>query len=238
MITPTSAAKSVAVISTIACFTLSYRCFCLAKKKWKKARAIATNQANTQEQTDRNKTNITYVTGNVPSEVETLVATLPTEFPTTLSDKIPDAEPVGSWATPIKPTITSIAPVAAMPSYATKKSAGFDIRSQETLVLMPGQTRAVSTNLQANLPDGMELQIRSRSGLALKDIVVANAPGTIDPDYTGEIKVILRNQGSTPYHIQLGTRIAQGVLAPFFRAENLEISGKTRKSGGFGSTGN
>lgn len=111
----------------------------------------------------------------------------------------------------------------------------------EPVVLRPGQPVAVGTGLAVAIPEGYEGQIRPRSGNALKRaITVANAPGTIDSDYRGELKVILVNIGSTPQTIESGDRIAQLVIAPVAQAEVREVDSlddTDRGGGGFGSTG-
>ena len=128
-----------------------------------------------------------------------------------------------------------------LPEYATDQAAGMDLRASEDLVLEPGQIAGVGTGLHIELPAGYEAQIRPRSGLALKHgISVPNAPGTIDADYRGEIRVILVNLGREPFPIHAGDRIAQMVMAPVTRvswqpSETLNETG--RQSGGFGSTG-
>ncbi len=128
-----------------------------------------------------------------------------------------------------------------LPEYATDQAAGMDLRASEDLVLEPGQIAGVGTGLHIELPAGYEAQIRPRSGLALKHgISVPNAPGTIDADYRGEIRVILVNLGREPFPIHAGDRIAQMVVAPVTRvswqpSETLNETG--RQSGGFGSTG-
>lgn len=128
-----------------------------------------------------------------------------------------------------------------LPVYATGGAAGMDVVAAEDRVLAPGDRAAVATGLAMAIPDGFEMQIRPRSGLALKHgITVANAPGTIDADYRGELKVILVNLGHEPYAIARGDRIAQAVLSPVVRASWLEVHelGETaRGEGGFGSTG-
>ena len=130
-----------------------------------------------------------------------------------------------------------------LPSYATEGSSGMDVRAAvtETLTLEPGARAAVPTGLAVEIPAGFELQVRPRSGLALKHgIMVVNAPGTIDSDYRGEIRVILGNTGSEAFRIERGDRIAQLVLAPVTRARIVlgEGLGMTdRGDGGFGSTG-
>ncbi|WP_066557319.1 dUTP diphosphatase [Croceicoccus bisphenolivorans] len=128
-----------------------------------------------------------------------------------------------------------------LPAYATDGAAGMDVVSAEDRVLEPGGRAAVATGIAMAIPDGYEVQIRPRSGLALKHgITVANAPGTIDSDYRGELKVILVNLGLEPYEILRGDRIAQAVLSPVVRASWLEVhelDETVRGEGGFGSTG-
>ena len=128
-----------------------------------------------------------------------------------------------------------------LPAYATDGAAGMDIVSAETLSLAPGDRAAVPTGLSIAIPAGYEVQVRPRSGLALKQgLTVANAPGTIDSDYRGEVKVILINLGSKPAHIERGMRIAQLVVAPVTRGAFVEVDrldDTARGAGGFGSTG-
>lgn len=130
-----------------------------------------------------------------------------------------------------------------LPLYASTGSAGMDVHAavDEEFVLEPGVTRAVPTGFAIALPDGFEGQLRARSGLAMKhSIVLPNAPGTIDSDYRGEVKVLLLNLGREPYTIHRGDRIAQLVIAPVLKADWRlvdELPGSTRGSGGFGSTG-
>jgi dUTP pyrophosphatase len=133
-------------------------------------------------------------------------------------------------------------PDLPLPSRATGEAAGYDVRSAEPdLELAPGERRAVSTGFAMELPSGMECQVRPRSGLALRSgIVLPNAPGTIDPDFRGELKVILMNLGSDPVRISRGDRIAQFIFARFETPRIVEVGelGETdRGSGGFGSTG-
>jgi dUTP pyrophosphatase len=112
---------------------------------------------------------------------------------------------------------------------------------QAPLVLAPGQRALVPTGLSIALPPGYELQVRPRSGLALKNgIVLPNSPGTIDEDYRGELQVIVMNAGTEPFTVERGMRIAQAVLAPVVRAAwmEVEVLDETgRGAGGFGSTG-
>src|SRR5688500_661376 len=128
-----------------------------------------------------------------------------------------------------------------LPSYATHGAAGMDVVAAEDLDLMPGQRHAVATGFSVAIPEGYEIQVRPRSGLALKHgISVPNTPGTIDSDYRGELKVIVVNLGGEAFHIVRGDRIAQLVLAPVTQAlwdEVAELDETERGSGGFGSTG-
>ncbi|WP_282802820.1 dUTP diphosphatase [Bombella apis] len=130
-----------------------------------------------------------------------------------------------------------------LPAYGTAGAAGVDFQAavQEPLILRPGERQLVPTGLCVALPEGHELQIRPRSGLALKHgIMVPNSPGTIDEDYRGEIRIILINAGAEDFVIERGMRIAQGVLAPVVRMQWQECSSldtTDRGHGGFGSTG-
>ncbi|WP_375420262.1 dUTP diphosphatase [uncultured Sphingomonas sp.] len=128
-----------------------------------------------------------------------------------------------------------------LPAYATAGAAGMDVVAAEDLVLAPGARHAVATGFAIAIPTGFEVQVRPRSGLALKHgITCLNTPGTIDSDYRGEVKVILANLGSEPYAVVRGERIAQLVPAPVQHAiidavDSLDDT--ERGSGGFGSTG-
>ncbi|MBA4163449.1 MAG: dUTP diphosphatase [Erythrobacter sp.] len=128
-----------------------------------------------------------------------------------------------------------------LPHYATSGAAGMDVVSAEDVTLAPGARHAVATGLAVAIPPGYEIQVRPRSGLALKHgITVPNTPGTIDSDYRGELKVILINHGSEPFVIARGDRVAQLVLAPVTQARWIEVSeldATDRGAGGFGSTG-
>lgn len=128
-----------------------------------------------------------------------------------------------------------------LPAYETAGSAGMDLRSAIDAVVAPGQRLLVPTGLAIALASGFEAQVRPRSGLAVKHgITVLNAPGTIDSDYRGEIKVPLINHGAEPFTIRRGDRIAQMVIAPFTRAtliESEKLDETARGSGGFGSSG-
>ncbi len=128
-----------------------------------------------------------------------------------------------------------------LPSYETTGAAGMDVRSADSFVLEPGERLLVPTGFAIALPNGYEAQIRPRSGLAVKHgITVLNAPGTIDSDYRGEIKVPLINHGKSSFRVTKGDRIAQMVIAPvthvvFLEAQNLDET--ARGSAGFGSSG-
>ena len=129
----------------------------------------------------------------------------------------------------------------ALPAYATFGAAGMDVLSAEDVTVAPGARHAVATGLSLAIPTGYEIQVRPRSGLALKHgITVPNTPGTIDSDYRGELKVILINHGAESFAIARGDRVAQLVLAPVVQAawnEVGELDATDRGSGGFGSTG-
>lgn len=128
-----------------------------------------------------------------------------------------------------------------LPAYATPGAAGMDLVAAEELILRPGSRAAVATGFSVAIPPGYEIQVRPRSGLALKyGITVPNTPGTIDSDYRGEVKVILINHSDDNFPIQRGDRIAQLVLAPVTLArwdEVDELDATMRGEGGFGSTG-
>ena len=129
-----------------------------------------------------------------------------------------------------------------LPQYMTPGAAGLDLLADlnEPLELAPGMRALVPTGIAVELPAGYEAQIRPRSGLALRHgVTLLNAPGTIDSDYRGEIKVLVVNLGTFPYHIQRAERIAQMIVAPVARAQLREVEelGRSpRGSGGFGHT--
>lgn len=129
----------------------------------------------------------------------------------------------------------------SLPSYASDGAAGLDVVAAEDVTLAPGQRHAVATGFAIAIPEGYEVQVRPRSGLALKHgITCLNTPGTIDHDYRGEVKVILANLGNEPFPVRRGERIAQLVPAPVLKAAFKEVetlSETTRGAGGFGSTG-
>lgn len=128
-----------------------------------------------------------------------------------------------------------------LPAYATAGAAGMDVVAAEDVMLAPGARHAVATGFAIAIPEGFEVQVRPRSGLALKHgITCLNTPGTIDSDYRGEVKVILANLGDQPFAVVRGERIAQLVPAPVQRAAFEEVDSlddTARGSGGFGSTG-
>ncbi len=134
-----------------------------------------------------------------------------------------------------------IHPDAVLPAYAHASDAGMDVRSVDAVTIPVGKRELIHTGLVAILPLGYELQVRPRSGLALKSgVTVLNTPGTIDAGYRGEIGVILANFGETPFEVKPGDKIAQLVFAPVLQPtieETETIDETDRGSGGFGSTG-
>jgi dUTP pyrophosphatase len=141
--------------------------------------------------------------------------------------------------------IKKASPDVNIPQYQTDLAAGFDIEayieSGATIIIPPGERRLIGTGLHVQLPPNYELQLRPRSGLALKNgISLTNSPATIDADFTGEVKVILENRGSQPFVVENGMRICQGVVKQFEKAHFMvveELSETQRGSGGFGSSG-
>lgn len=147
----------------------------------------------------------------------------------------------------MKIPVTKVDPFSekvTLPSYATPGSAGMDLCAtlNSDVILKPNDSYLIPTGLKIELPDGYEAQVRPRSGLAIKhNIIVLNSPGTIDSDYRGEIKVILKNLGDKNFVVKNGDRIAQLVVASYVRIEWDEvdrINDTERGSGGFGHTGN
>lgn len=132
-------------------------------------------------------------------------------------------------------------PDAVMPSYEHQEDAGFDLYSVEDVLVYPGCTAFIPTGLAFEIPRGYELQIRMRSGASLDTpLIVANAPGTVDAGFRGEVAIIMRNISSTGFTVRKGSRLAQGVISPvaqatFIRSDRLDPS--SRGSGAFGSTG-
>ena len=160
-----------------------------------------------------------------------------------------EANPQGS-ASALRPTPFAIGvkrlphnPGLGLPAYETSGAAGADLRAAigEDLVLAPGGRALVPTGLAFEIPEGLEVQVRPRSGLAAKHgVTVLNAPGTIDSDYRGEVKVILINCGEAPFIVSPGDRIAQIVVAPVLQARFTlveELGASARGGSGFGSTG-
>ena len=130
-----------------------------------------------------------------------------------------------------------------LPHYATEGSSGMDIRAavDDEIVLEAGKVDMIPTNLIVEIPEGFEIQVRPRSGLAAKHgIGILNSPGTIDSDYRGEVKIILFNFSKEDFEIKRGDRIAQLILSKFYRAElnqTENLSSSSRGKGGFGHTG-
>lgn len=138
--------------------------------------------------------------------------------------------------------IQKIHPAAVLPEYAhgPREDAGMDLRSVADVTLQPGVPRLVPTGLAIEVPPGFEAQVRPRSGLALQHaITMPNAPGTIDPGYRGELRVILLNLGTETYTIHAGDRIAQMIVARYEAVDwqEGELAASTRGEGGFGSSG-
>ncbi len=138
--------------------------------------------------------------------------------------------------------IQRISDAAILPAYAhgPAEDAGLDLCAVEAVTLQPGVPSLVPTGLVIELPPGFEAQVRPRSGLALRHaITIPNAPGTIDPGYRGEIRVILLNLGASPYAVQPGDRIAQMIVSRYEPVEWLEepLAESVRGAGGFGSSG-
>lgn len=130
-----------------------------------------------------------------------------------------------------------------LPNYETAGAVGMDVEAgvEGELIIKPGQIALIPTGFAVSLPGGYELQVRPRSGLAIKHgVTIVNSPGTIDSDYRGEVKIGLINLGRNPYTVTRGDRIAQMVLAPVVRAvleEATSLDSTERDSGGFGHTG-
>lgn len=128
-----------------------------------------------------------------------------------------------------------------LPQYSTSGSSGLDIRSALDTVILAGEIKLISTNLSVEIPQGFEIQVRPRSGLAAKHgICILNSPGTIDSDYRGEIKIIMMNLGGEDFKISQGDRIAQLIVSKVYKAELViaeELEESIRGNGGFGHTG-
>ncbi|UOR75827.1 dUTP diphosphatase [Helicobacter pylori] len=141
----------------------------------------------------------------------------------------------------MKIKIQKIHPNALIPKYQTEGSSGFDLHAVEEVMIKSHSVGLVKIGICLSLEVGYELQVRTRSGLALNhQVVVLNSPGTVDNDYRGEIKVILANLSDKDFKVQVGDRIAQGVVQKTYKAEFIEcerLDETSRGSGGFGSTG-
>ncbi len=141
----------------------------------------------------------------------------------------------------MKIKIQKIHPNALIPKYQTEGSSGFDLHAVEEAMIKPHSVGLVKIGICLSLEVGYELQVRTRSGLALNhQVMVLNSPGTVDNDYRGEIKVILANLSDKDFKVQVGDRIAQGVVQKTYKAEFIEcerLDETSRGSGGFGSTG-
>lgn len=134
-------------------------------------------------------------------------------------------------------------PDAVSPTYAYESDSGFDLYSTEEVILKPFERRLVPTGLSFDIPEGYEIQVRTKSGLALKQgLMVLNSPGTVDQGYTGEVKVILFNASNEQQKVEKGMKIAQGVLSSVESGKKVALiednfEDKERGSNGFGSTG-
>ncbi len=141
----------------------------------------------------------------------------------------------------MKIKIQKIHPNALIPKYQTEGSSGFDLHAVEEVMIKPHSVGLVKIGICLSLEVGYELQVRTRSGLALNhQVMVLNSPGTVDNDYRGEIKVILANLSDKDFKVQVGDRIAQGVVQKTYKAEFIEcerLDETSRGRGGFGSTG-
>lgn len=130
---------------------------------------------------------------------------------------------------------------AIIPKYQTAGSAGFDLHVVKGVIIQPGKQVLISTGIAVEIPENTELQLRPRSGLALKYMLsLTNSPGTLDSDYRGEIKIILINHNITAYKVMKGDRIAQAVLSPVIQGDIVEVeelNTTKRGAGGYGSTG-
>lgn len=141
----------------------------------------------------------------------------------------------------MKISIKKLSATATLPTYQSAGASGFDLHADESTQILPQQHKLIKTGIAIALEEGYELQVRPRSGLALKHgISVLNTPGTVDSDYRGELKVILINHSDTAFTINLGDRIAQAVVQKVFRADFQiveELDSTQRGTDGFGSTG-
>ena len=137
--------------------------------------------------------------------------------------------------------IMKLDPKAVLPRYETDGASGMDLTANEETTILPGRSVLIGTGLALAIPEGYEAQIRPRSGIAARHgLTVLNAPGTIDADYRGEIKVLLVNHSSASFDVFPGLRVAQLVVCPVTRVDVVEVEaldGTARGAGGFGSTG-
>jgi dUTP pyrophosphatase len=137
--------------------------------------------------------------------------------------------------------VKKVSETAVIPKYAYVGDSGFDLSANESVTICPGETKLIGTGLAFSIPENLEMQIRPRSGMSAKSkFRICNSPGTVDSNFTGEIKIIGENIGSRPIFIEKGDRIAQGVICPVIRANFIVIEDldKTERSeNGFGSSG-
>lgn len=159
------------------------------------------------------------------------------------ADRPASSDPLRCGVLPLRIAIQRLSPLAQLPQYATAGAAGMDLAAalEAPVTLPPGSHALVPCGFALAVPDGFEAQVRPRSGLAAKHgVTVLNAPGTIDADYRGEVKVILINHGAAPFVIDPGMRIAQLVVAPVSRVtwdDAASLGDTARAGGGFGHTG-
>lgn len=165
---------------------------------------------------------------------------MPSDTPPTEADP-PSGAPTPLPEVPIRIKRLPNGGALPLPAYASAGAAGMDVVAAESLTLRPGARAAVATGIALAIPPGWEVQVRPRSGLALKHgITCLNTPGTIDSDYRGEVKIILANLGDEYFEVKRGDRIAQLVPAQVQRAAMVEVDmldETVRGAGGFGSTG-
>ncbi len=149
----------------------------------------------------------------------------------------------GPWRVTIKVKRIKGNETGPLPAYMTEHAAGLDVYAflEEDVLIAPGQRRLIPTGLTVAIPEGFEIQVRPRSGLAVRDgLTLVNTPGTIDADYRGEIGILMINHGEKAVSIRNGQRIAQLVISRVYRADLEEVDelpGSSRQAGGFGHTG-
>jgi len=202
--------------------------FQLVKKNLSGKGKNPTGKRTMKERTVEERTMEERTTEEVSIRPSQSVSSHPSQFPPILEKGIP-----------VK--IKKLKKGAIIPVYQTSGAVGFDFYSLEEMVIEPGKRKLIGTGLAMALPEGVELQIRPRSGLAYREgLTILNSPGTVDSDYRGEIKILVVNLGDKPIKILKGERIAQGIIAPIFRAQFQpveELPTTVRGGGGFGSTG-